>query len=111
VLCRPDVAADIQQLITDHTTTLGVRSTRTSRTPLSRGWSSVEVAGHPVAIKIGYDQAGVRQVNPEFDDVAGVAAAVGLSEREVLDRARAAARAAGLVIGAPPPAALDNMTI
>ena len=106
---RP-IAADIQQLVMDHTTTLGRPQHPTSRTPLSRGWSSVEVAGHPVAIKIGYDQAGVRQVNPEFDDVAGVAAAVGLSEREVLDRARAAARAAGLVIGAPPPAALDNVT-
>jgi uncharacterized protein (TIGR00299 family) protein len=108
VLCRPALVGALQQLILDHTTTLGVRSTRVSRTPLSRGWRSVDVAGHPIAIKVGYDTAGVRQVNPEFDDVADVAAAVGLAEREVLDRARSAARGAGLVIGESPPAGLSD---
>lgn len=106
VLCRPDAAEPVEQLIMDHTTTLGVRRRPVSRTALSRGWSVVEVAGRRVSIKVGHDATGIRQVNPEFDDVAAVAADTGLAEREVLDRARAEARAAGLVVGADTPTGL-----
>ena len=70
-----------------------------TRTALSRGWAPVEVEGHLVRIKIGHDATGMRQVNPEFDDVVRVSVDTGLSEREVLDRARALARAGGLVVG------------
>jgi uncharacterized protein (TIGR00299 family) protein len=107
-LCPPDRAGRIQQLIMDHTTTLGVRCTPVSRAPLSRGWVSVDVAGRPVSIKIGYDATGIRQVNPEFADVQALAAATGQPEREVLERARSAARSRGLVIGAAPPTELTG---
>jgi uncharacterized protein (DUF111 family) len=52
-----------------------------------------------VRIKIGHDATGIRQVNPEFDDVIRVADDTGMSEREVLDRARSLARELGLVVG------------
>ncbi|HEU5484752.1 MAG TPA: nickel insertion protein, partial [Microlunatus sp.] len=107
-LCRPDLVADLQQLIVDRTTTLGVRRTPVSRSPLSRGWVELEVAGQPLSIKVGYDASGLRQVNPEFDDVVAAAAATQQSEREVLDLARTAARAAGLEVGAVPPAELSD---
>ena len=93
----------------EHTSTLGVRQHPVTRTALSRGWTPVEVEGRLVRIKIGHDATGIRQVNPEFDDVRKVAAETGLSEREVLDRARALARGDGLVVGAvvlPAPLAL-----
>ena len=61
------------------------------------------VAGAEVRVKVGYDSTGIRQLNPEFADVASVAATYGLPEREVLALAQAAARDAGLVLGAPPP--------
>lgn len=103
VLCRPERAAALRDVILTQTSTLGVRSTAVTRLALSRGWTTVAVDGHPVRIKIGHDTAAVRQVNPEFDDVARVAQATGRPEREVLDRARAAAQVAGFVVGTAPP--------
>jgi uncharacterized protein (TIGR00299 family) protein len=108
VLCRPELAPVVRDMIIDHTTTLGVRSAPLSRLALARGWAGVDVAGLRTMIKIGYDAGGIRQVNPEFDDVTRVAAETGLSEREALDAARAAARAAGLVVGGPLPAVLTG---
>jgi uncharacterized protein (TIGR00299 family) protein len=102
-LCRPELAPALQSVIMEDTSTLGVRHHPVSRTALSRGWTAVEVGGHAVRIKIGHDATGIRQVNPEFDDVSRVATELGLSEREVLDRARALARADGLLVGAPVP--------
>lgn len=103
VLCHPEHADSLRELILTHTSTLGVRETRVSRTALARGWVTVAVAGQPVRIKIGYDATGIRQVNPEFADVTTAARQAGTAERDVLDAARAAARAAGLVVGAAAP--------
>jgi len=103
VLACPGLVPLLQVMIMEHTSTLGVRQHPVNRTALLRGWTPVEVDCHPVRIKIGHDGTGIRQVNPEFDDVVRVAAETGLAEREVLDRARALARSAGLVVGAVPP--------
>ncbi len=103
VLTQPGVADRLQQLIIEHTSTLGVRRHQVTRAALARSWASVEVDGHPVRVKIGHDATGVRQVNPEFDDVSRVAADTGRPEREVLDRARSAARRSGLELGAAAP--------
>ena len=86
VLCRPQRAAALRDVILTQTSTLGVRSTAVTRLALFRGWTTVAVDGHPVRIKIGHDTAAVRQVNPEFDDVARVAQATGRPEREVRRR-------------------------
>ncbi|MCZ9344931.1 hypothetical protein NGM37_45010, partial [Streptomyces sp. TRM76130] len=48
------------------------------------------------------------QATPEFEDVAGLAAARGLPTRAVLDAAVAAAGARGLAPGAPVPADLGR---
>lgn len=110
-LCRPELAAVLQVVIMEDTSTLGVRQHPVTRTALSRGWARVEVEGHAVRIKIGHDATGVRQVNPEFEDVVRVAAETGLAERDVLDRARSAARAGGLVIGAAVPTGLSSQPV
>ncbi len=110
-LCRPELAAALQVVIMEHTSTLGVRQHPVTRTALSRGWARVEVEGHGVRIKVGHDATGVRQVNPEFEDVVRVAAETGLAERDVLDRARSAARAGGLVIGAAVPTGLSSQPV
>jgi uncharacterized protein (TIGR00299 family) protein len=99
VLCRPDLAPRLQDLIMEQTSTLGVRRTAVARSALARTWGTVELDDRPVRIKIGHDATGVRQVNPEFADIVRIAAETGVPEREVLDRARAAARQAGLVVG------------
>ena len=107
-LCRPELVPALQAVITEDTSTLGVRHHPVTRTALSRGWIPVEVEGQPVRIKIGHDAMSIRQVNPEFDDVIRLAADTGLAQRDVLDRARSAARAVGLVIGADVPAGLAS---
>lgn len=107
-LCRPDQVSALSQALLRHSSTLGVRATPTDRMALARGWFQVEVLGRGVRVKIGYDASGVRQANPEFADIAALAAATGRTEREVLDAARAAARAAGLVIGSPVPEGLEG---
>lgn len=119
VLAQPQFVGLLQQVILTHTSTLGVRRYEVSRTGLSRGWCTVGLAGvgvnsgdpadTEVRIKIGYDDAGIRQVNPEFADVARVAAAYQLPEREVLALAQSAARRAGLIMGAGPPADLRTI--
>ena len=109
-LCRSELAPALQVVIMEQTSTLGVRHHPVTRTALARGWTPVEVHGHPVRIKIGHDASGIRQVNPEFDDVSRVARETGLSEREVLDRARALARGDGLVVGSPVPGSLQSAT-
>ncbi|MFT4165934.1 MAG: nickel pincer cofactor biosynthesis protein LarC [Microlunatus sp.] len=120
VLARLQLVEELRQVILTHTSTLGVRSYQVSRIALARGWCTVDLAGTgienvgsgdlpgaEIRIKIGYDDSGIRQVNPEFADVARVAAAYQLPEREVLALAHSAARNAGLVLGATPPADLQ----
>ena len=107
-LCRPELVPALQAVITEDTSTLGVRHHPVTRTALSRGWIPVEVEGQPVRIKIGHDAMSIRQVNPEFDDVSRVAAATGRPEREVLEQARAAARRDGLELGGAAPGDLTG---
>lgn len=109
VLCGPEPVELLQAMILTHTSTLGVRRHEVRRTALSRSWHTVRLTGTgpggaEVRVKIGYDGTGIRQVNPEFADVVSVATDHDLPEREVLAMAHAAARDAGLVVGAPPPA-------
>ena len=108
VLTQPGLATRLRQVIIDHTSTLGVRQHEVTRSALARGWASVDVDEHPVRIKIGHDATGIRQLNPEFDDVSRVAAATGRPEREVLEQARAAARRDGLELGGAAPGDLTG---
>ncbi len=108
VLTQPGLATRLRQVMIDHTSTLGVRQHEVTRSALARGWASVDVDEHPVRIKIGHDATGIRQLNPEFDDVSRVAAATGRPEREVLEQARAAARRDGLELGGAAPGDLTG---
>ncbi|GAA3703439.1 nickel pincer cofactor biosynthesis protein LarC [Microlunatus aurantiacus] len=108
VLTQPGLATRLRQMMIDHTSTLGVRQHEVTRSALARGWASVDVDEHPVRIKIGHDATGIRQLNPEFDDVSRVAAATGRPEREVLEQARAAARRDGLELGGAAPGDLTG---
>lgn len=104
VLCHPGRATALQDVIFAHTSTLGVRRATLARTALTRTAVTVVVAGGTVAVKLGHTAGLIRQVMPEFADVAAVAHARGRPERLVLAEALVAAAAAGLVVGAPLPA-------
>lgn len=102
---RADVTPVVEALIS-HTSTIGVRIAHPShRRVLERRWYPVEVAGHPVRIKISGDGVGniIQQATAEFTDVQALAEALGVAERVALTQAHAAAWAAGLRPGAPWP--------
>jgi uncharacterized protein (TIGR00299 family) protein len=104
VLCAPDAAPRLRDVIFARTSTFGVRQAATEKFMLPRTWVDVQVSDHAVPVKISHDSGKIIRVTPEFDAVAEVARATGRSELDVMGAAVAAATAAGLVPGAPVPA-------
>ena len=92
VLCVADLADPLTDRIFATTTTLGVRRyADLHRSVQQREIHTLEVAGQPVRVKVSTWHDEVRNVTPEFDDVAGAARVLGVPEKQVLDRAREAA--------------------
>jgi uncharacterized protein (TIGR00299 family) protein len=83
------LAAQLADVLTAETGSLGVRGTTLDRWPSSRRAGIVEVEGHPIRVKVSPGR-----VKVEHDDAARVARRVGLPLREVLSRAEAAGREA-----------------
>ena len=79
--------------------TLGIRESSVGKTTLARTWRTVDVADGEVRIKLGHRGGTIVTATPEYEDVARVAREAGLPVRLVLDRAVAAATAAGLAPG------------
>lgn len=80
------------EVIFAETTTLGVRTTTVTKEALRRAWTSVDVEGHPVRLKIGRRRGDTVTMAPEYEDAAAVARATGLPLKEVYARALDAAR-------------------
>ena len=103
VLATGAHAPAVRNLVLRTTSALGVRQHDVVREVLDRSWASVQVAGTAVAVKIGHRDGRIVHVSPEFDAAAAAAAATGLPVRELIERAGAAAVAAGLTPGAAVP--------
>ncbi|UWE11268.1 nickel pincer cofactor biosynthesis protein LarC [Actinacidiphila bryophytorum] len=88
-LCRPELAAAVQELMAAETGTLGIRRSDVSRTAFPRRTEVVDVRGAAVRVKHGPHRA-----KAEHDDVAAAAAGLGLPLREVAQLAESAAAAA-----------------
>ncbi len=88
----------VEEALLRETSTFGWRRQRVPRTVLPREVRTVEVAGHPVRVKIarrdGGGEGGLLRASAEFDDCRRAAAAEGLALSEVRFRAEAAAREA-----------------
>ena len=70
------------ELLLRHTTTLGVRQSLCSRTTLQRREETVQTPYGPVRRKVS-EGCGIRRVKYEYDDLAAIAQAQGLSLAEV----------------------------
>lgn len=90
VLCDMDHADRFEQLLLRDTTTIGVRRMEVRRTALQRTMETVQVLGHPIAVKVSALPSGDRRAKPEFDDVRRVALATGRSAADIFDLARLA---------------------
>jgi uncharacterized protein (TIGR00299 family) protein len=91
-LARPEAEAAVAQAILEETTALGVRVARLRRYELEREERTVEVAAHPVRVKLGRIDGRVVNVMPEHDDCAAVARATGTPVKSVWAATLAAAR-------------------
>lgn len=83
-LCEPHAADAVENHLLRSTGTLGVRRTTVLRRSVPREWTTVELAGFTVRVKIGPHTA-----KPEHDDLAAIADATGVPVRILADQARA----------------------
>lgn len=85
VLCRPEQQEELTALLFRHTTTLGVRQTLHRRNSLQRSTGQAQTPYGPVACKISQGW-GVTRRKPEYEDLARLARAQGLSLGQVLEQ-------------------------
>ena len=73
VLCKPEDAAKLSQIIFAETTTLGVRRREERRAALSRKWISVSTQWGDVRMKIASMNGTVANYAPEYEDCRRIA--------------------------------------
>lgn len=89
VLVTRDRLDDVLDAVYRETTTLGVRIREVQKDELERGYESVEVAGHPIRLKLGHRGGRVVSVSPEFEDAQKVARITGIALKEIYRQALA----------------------
>jgi uncharacterized protein (TIGR00299 family) protein len=94
VLAEPAKVDGLKRLVFTHTSTIGLRVRPVDKFVLPRASMVVDVFGHPVRVKTAKLDGAVVNAVPEYEDVARVAAQVGVPVKAVLDAARAAAQGA-----------------
>jgi pyridinium-3,5-bisthiocarboxylic acid mononucleotide nickel chelatase len=91
-LVTTDGAAAVRTEIFRQTSTIGLREQRVTKTSLERTSRTVVVDGHDVRVKLAFHDGAVVNAQPEYDDVADVAARTGRPAKDVLADAVAASR-------------------
>jgi uncharacterized protein (DUF111 family) len=89
-LVSAERAGDVRDAIFRHTSTIGLREVRIGKVALDRELRSVDVDGHPIAVKLARLDGEVVNAQPEYEDVARVAALTGRPVKDVLAAAVAA---------------------
>jgi uncharacterized protein (DUF111 family) len=95
VLVTADRAADVRREIHRQTSTIGLREQAVVKHELEREMTTIEVDGYTVAVKVARLDGEVLNVQPEFEDVAAAAHALGRPVKRVMSEAVAAARELG----------------
>jgi uncharacterized protein (DUF111 family) len=93
VLVAADRAAAVRAEIFRQTSTIGLREQPLGKHALDREMVTVEVDGQRVAVKLARHDGVLVNAQPEYDDVARAAAALGRPVLDVLNDAVAASRA------------------
>jgi uncharacterized protein (TIGR00299 family) protein len=87
VLCKPEDAAKLTQLIFTETTTLGIRRRDELRQTLGRRWESVKTPWGEVRIKIASLNGTVTNYAPEYEDCRRIAAESHIPLKAVMQEA------------------------
>lgn len=93
VLTTSTEADAVRAAIWRHTSTIGVRETPLAKHALERELVSVDVAGHAIDVKLASHGGEIVNAQPEWDDVARAAIALGRPVNDVLADAISATRA------------------
>ncbi|HTW18225.1 MAG TPA: nickel pincer cofactor biosynthesis protein LarC [Nocardioides sp.] len=89
VLVAPERAAGVRDVVFRETTTIGLREHAVTKRALDRAHVDVVVGGQVVSVKVARLEGRVVNAQPEYDDVARAAVALGRPARDVLEDARA----------------------
>jgi uncharacterized protein (TIGR00299 family) protein len=87
VLCKPEDASKLTQLIFTETTTLGVRRRQEMRQTLARRWENVRTPWGEVRIKIASMNGTVTNYAPEYEDCRRIAADYHIPLKTVMQEA------------------------
>jgi pyridinium-3,5-bisthiocarboxylic acid mononucleotide nickel chelatase len=87
VLCKPEIADELAQLIFAETTTLGIRRRQEMRQTLARRWESVQTEWGEVRIKIASMNGTVTNCAPEYEDCRQIAAKHNVPLKTVMQEA------------------------
>jgi pyridinium-3,5-bisthiocarboxylic acid mononucleotide nickel chelatase len=91
-LVTPELAAEVRRTVFRETSTIGIREFPVARHALPRQTTTVTVGGIEISVKVTRLDGVVVNAQPEYDDVARAAAALGRPVRDVLTEATGAAR-------------------
>jgi uncharacterized protein (TIGR00299 family) protein len=87
VLCKPEDADKLTQIIFAETTTLGVRRREEQRQALARRWESVSTPWGEIRIKIASMNGTVTNYSPEYEDCRRIAAEHHVPLKQVMQEA------------------------
>ena len=93
VLASSEHAPAVRSAIFRHTSTIGLREQELGKHVLEREMAQVEVDGQPIAVKLAREDGVLVNAQPEYDDVARAALALGRPVSEVLADAIGQSRA------------------
>ncbi|MGL5858977.1 MAG: nickel pincer cofactor biosynthesis protein LarC [Angustibacter sp.] len=83
----PATLARLRDIVLTHTSAIGLRHSRLSKTALPREEATVDVHGQPVRVKLARLAGRVVNAQPEYDDVAAAALTLGVPAKTVLGEA------------------------
>ncbi|WP_329529734.1 nickel pincer cofactor biosynthesis protein LarC (plasmid) [Streptomyces sp. NBC_01450] len=92
VLCPPSRLAALRDVVLTETSTLGLREYPVGKHELARHFATVSLDGHPVRIKFASHRHRLVNRQPEYEDVAAAASALGIPLKTALARASAKAQ-------------------
>jgi uncharacterized protein (DUF111 family) len=91
-LVAPARADAVRTTVFAQTSTIGLREYAVTKRALPRELATVSVEGHEIAVKVARLDGRIVNVQPEWEDVARTAAALGHPVADVLAAASAAAQ-------------------
>jgi pyridinium-3,5-bisthiocarboxylic acid mononucleotide nickel chelatase len=73
IICRPEETDRLEQILFEETTTIGIRRSLQQRSKLDRSFTTVQVQGQSVNIKIAQRNGKIFNRQPEYEDCATIA--------------------------------------